>query len=451
MARMDGDKLRKILAAATLVTAAVTVMVVPAAAYARTSHGPVVHREVEPADATGLNDTPATAERISGVGTGRHEQSEARIRGSLASGTTADVDVYSVTLAAGDVVGAAVSGSAGRLTVFDAAGNEAIGSPGNLSFFLPAASPLPRGVPGSPVLQYVAAKAGRYTLAVGGGNGPYEVTLAVFRPGPEQDRRGTVQTLFLDFDGAVVDTTKFQLFGAVPGVRTLSPLSAFLPRWGLSAADLPALERVITATVVDILVHDVVAHGPNQHAALRVVTSARGADPYGQPNVTRVIIGGTVAEAVFVFPTVGVSESDDPGNFAQEENALILLDLLSGDPDDPDAPLGGRASLNHYLTAASDRIAFIGRVLGDTVAHEAGHMLGCFHTDPANATVSLMDGGPPLDPAALYGVGPDGVGGTPDDATTATFVRDAYNPNEGFTGVQDTRAVVSFGLSRGRG
>jgi hypothetical protein len=433
-----------------LVTAAVTVALVPAAAYATTGNGPVVHREVEPANATGRNDTTATADRIRGVGTGRHEQPEARIRGSLASGSTADADFYSLSLRAGDVLGAAVSGPVGRLTLVDPTGNEAIGSPGNLSILFPAASPLPRGVPGSPVLHHVAAKAGRYTLAVRSGTGPYEVTLAVLRPGPEQDPRGSKQTLFLDFDGAVVDTTKFQLFGAVPGVRTLSPLSAFLPQWGLSAADLPALERVITATVVDILVHDVVAHGPNPHAALRVVTSAGGADPYGEPNVTRVVIGGTVAEAVFEFPTVGVSESIDPGNFAQEENALILLDLLSGDPNDPDAPLGGRISLNHYLTEASNRIEFIGRVIGESAAHEAGHMYGNFHTDPGNARVSLMDGGAPLDPAVAFGVGPDGVGGTSDDVTTATFVRDAYNPNEAFTGVQDTRAVASFGLSRGR-
>jgi hypothetical protein len=433
-----------------LVAGAVPVWSGPTAAYATTSHGLVVHREVEPANVTGRNDTPATAERISGVGTGRHERSEARIRGSLASGSTADVDFYSVSLAAGDVVGAAVSGSAGHLSVVDPAGNEAVDARGNLSILLPAASPLPRGVPGSPVLQYVAARAGRYTLAVRGGSGPYEVTLVVLRPGPERDARGTVQTLFLDFDGAVVDTTKFQLFGATPGVRTLSPLSAFLPRWGLSAADLPALERVITGTVVDLLLHDVVAHGPNPRAALRVVTSLSGADPYGQPNVTRVVIGGTVAEAVFTVPTIGVSESVDPGNFAQEENALILLDLLSGDANDPDAPLGGQVSLNHYVTAASDRIAFIGRVIGESAAHEAGHMYGCFHTDPSNAKVSLMDGGAPLDPARAFGVGPDGVGGTPDDVTTATFVPDAYNPNEAFTGVQDTRAVASFGLSRGR-
>src|SRR5690348_13194333 len=102
------------------------------------------------------------------------------------------------------------------------------------------------------------------------------------------------------------------------------------------------------------------------------------------------------------------------------------------------------------MTAASNRIAFIGRVIGQATAHEAGHMYGCFHTDPSNAKVSLMDGGAPADPASAFGVGPDGIGGTADDVTTATFVPDAYNPNEAFTGVEDTRAVASFGLSRGR-
>jgi hypothetical protein len=209
------------------------------------------------------------------------------------------------------------------------------------------------------------------------------------------------------------------------------------------------LERVIAEVVRDILVRDVVAHGPNPAAAIRVVTSAGGIDPYGRSDVSRVVIGGTVAEAVFLFPTIGVAESIDPGNFAQEETALILLDLLSGPSDDPTAPLGGAASLNRYMTSASDRIGFIGRVLGQTAAHEAGHFYGNFHTDPVDATVCLMDGGPGQSPAVAFGVGPDGVGGTDDDVR-ATFVPAAYDPNEAFAGIQDTRAVTAFGLSRGR-
>jgi hypothetical protein len=355
------------------------------------------------------------------------------------------VDFYALDLAAGDVLGAAVSGSVDRLALSDPTGGEAVGSRGNLTILYPAASPLPRGEPGRPVLHHVVATAGRYALAVRAGTGAYEVTVKVFRPGPERDRRGTRQILFLDFDGAVVDTTNFRLFGAEPGIRSLSPLAAFLPRWGLSPADEPAVERVIVETVHRILVRDVVANGPNPNAAIRVLTSADGIDPYGRPDVSRVVIGGTVAEAVFLVPTIGVAESFDPGNFQQEETGLILLDLLSADPD---SPLGA-ASLNRYLTSASDRIAFIGQVLGQSAAHEAGHFYGNFHTDPLDATVCLMDGGPALNPAVAFGVGPDGVGGTPDDVQ-ATFVRDTYDPNEAFTGVQDTRAVAAFALSRGR-
>ncbi len=433
-----------------MVIISAAVALAPSAAYGATADStiggrPFVYHEREPGAASGLNDTPGTAERIGGFGTGRNERASVRVRGSLAASTGApDVDFYALDLAVGDVIGAAVSGSVDGLALSNPAGGEAVGSRGNLSILYPAASPLPRGEPGRPVLHHVAATAGRYALAVRAGTGSYEVTIMVFRPGPERDRRGTKQTLFLDFDGAVVDTTNFQLFGAVPGVRSLSPLATFLPQWGLSPADEPAVERTIAETVRRILVRDVVANGPNPSAAIRVVTSADGVDPYGQPNVSRVVIGGTVAEAVFSFPTIGVAESIDPGNFQQEETALILLDLLSG-PGDPDAPLGA-VSLNRYLTSASDRIAFIGRVLGETAAHEAGHLYGNFHTDPLDATICLMDSGLGQNP---FGIGPDGIGGTHDDVQ-ATFVPDAYDPNEAFTGVQDTRAVTAFALSRGR-
>jgi hypothetical protein len=38
---------------------------------------------------------------------------------------------------------------------------------------------------------------------------------------------------------------------------------------------------------------------------------------------------------------------------------------------------------------------------------------------------------------AFFGVGPDQVGGTPDD-TGVGFGEDAYSPDEGFTGLEDT-------------
>lgn len=46
------------------------------------------------------------------------------------------------------------------------------------------------------------------------------------------------------------------------------------------------------------------------------------------------------------------------------------------------------------------------------------------------------------------GVGPDGVFGTADD-DDVDFGPDVYNPNEPFTGVEDTLQSISFGLSTG--
>ena len=67
---------------------------------------------------------------------------------------------------------------------------------------------------------------GRHYLTVSGGTGDYDVTLEVYRPAPESPR-GT-QTIFLDFDGARVNTG---IFGG-PGVRTVT-VPAFLGRWGI--------------------------------------------------------------------------------------------------------------------------------------------------------------------------------------------------------------------------
>jgi hypothetical protein len=410
-------------------------------------HAPLTHHERETADQAGRNDTAAKAEEINGFGTGRHENSQARILGVLSAPPNAtDIDFYSVRLQVGDIVGAAVTGSVDGLSLHSQSGDLVVGSRGNLSILYPAASPLPRGVSGRPVLHHVVTRSGRYRLSVSNGTGPYEVTVRVFRPSPEQQPRGTVQTLYVDLDGARVDTTNFEKYSAIPGVRDLSPLSAFLPRWGLSPADEPALEQVIVTTVRDILVADVKARGLNPRAEVRVISSIDHPNMYGAPNVSRVVVGGTIAEAVFALPTVGVAESVDPGNFDREETALILLDLLSGPADDP---IFGTSSLNHYMTAASDRVRFIGRVLGATVAHEAGHFYGNFHTDGHNNVTSLMDGSQP-DPAKLFGTGPDGIGGTADDDSHPRLERDAYDPVEAFTGIEDTLNVVAFGVSRGR-
>jgi len=104
--------------------------------------------------------------------------------------------------------------------------------------------------------------------------------------------------------------------------------------------------------------------------------------------------------------------------------------------DGPHGSSGPADSFNTYLRSGSDRVGFVGRALGNVVSHEVGHLIGSFHTDNGDRATNLMDaGGQGF--AGLYGVGPDGVGGTADDPDV-DFGPDRYLPAEGFTGQEDT-------------
>jgi hypothetical protein len=54
---------------------------------------------------------------------------------------------------------------------------------------------------------------------------------------------------------------------------------------------------------------------------LKIVNGQRAADTFGQPNVAKAVVGGTVAQ--LGLDTVGISEFIDPGNFSQEDQAII--------------------------------------------------------------------------------------------------------------------------------
>ena len=157
----------------------------------------------------------------------------------------ADDDVFAVSLRPGDVLGASVAGGATQIGLFDSAGTLVMGSGQDASFSYPPQSPLPGG--GNAVADHVVDEAGWHYVGVSGGSGDYDITVEVYRPRLDTER--PVQTLFLDFDGARVNTG---IFGG-PGVRQLSPLQAFLGRWGLGDGDLDPLIDQVVATVSENL------------------------------------------------------------------------------------------------------------------------------------------------------------------------------------------------------
>ena len=344
------------------------------------------------------------------------------------SAASADEDFFAVKLKAGDVLGASVKGAASYLTVYDTAPREVHGSNQDATFIYPMDSPLPGG--GNAATDYVATKTGWHYVGVRQGTGSYDITVEAYRP-VLQGAKPT-QTLFLEFDGGRVNTG---VFGGTGNV-TLSPFSAFLAKWGIPRVEEDTVIDAVVASVTENLRRDLIDSGLNSKFRLKILNSKDHADPWGQTNVSRIIVGGTIDESG--VETIGIAQSIDPGNFETEETALVLQDVLSD-------PAGGPASLNTYLTGASDRIAFVGQAVGNVTAHEAGHFFGDWHTNNADETANLMDsGGANFD--VLFGVGPDGVGGTADDADV-DFGDGQFSPAEGFIGTEDTLGRIVFGLT----
>jgi hypothetical protein len=357
-------------------------------------------------------------------GSGGRARSEGEYRISFGLDAT-EIDYYSLDLQPGDVIGASVNGAATELAMHGPAGTTRVRSSFDLSFIYPVDTPLPGG--GRAVLAHVVDVAGRHAIEVTRGAGAYDVTLEVHRPGPQV--LDETQTIFLDFDGARVNTGVW----SGPGVRDLSPLSAFLGRWGLAAGDEDAVIDEIVQTVTESVELD-----HPEGANVEIVNSRDDADPWGSPGVTRIIVGGTIDESG--IPTIGIAQSIDPGNHELEETALVLLDLMSAPRGDE---LAENATLNRYIDDSSDVVRFVGTAVGNVVAHEAGHMLGSFHVDPFNVNANLMDSGGNFE--LMFGVGPDGIGGTADDPDV-DFGTDVYDPFEGLAGRENTMANTLWAL-----
>lgn len=339
----------------------------------------------------------------------------------------------------GDVVGAAIDGTPATLSLLDRTRTERQGSGIDNTGIAPAVSPLPSGIA---ALSHVVDKWGPYRLKVRGTDaGDFTLNLRAALPTLRGGVQGDVQTIFLDFDGQTVDLAESLAPGAPPGlfVTSLSPLSSFLSAWGLTAADEDDVIDAILKVTKRSLVKDIKAMGGNRDFRIRLLNSRDHLDPFGMPNVSRVIVGGTIAE-LFGIETIGIAQSIDVGNFDTQETAFVLLDLLSSED-----PLNSVSLNNTPKDAGSTIIDVIGRGVGEIVAHEAGHYLGNWHTDQFNDQPNIMDQGGNLD-FTILGLGEDGVFGTGDDVDVM-FVRDEFVPTEGFTGIEDSLTTIAWGAT----
>lgn len=340
-----------------------------------------------------------------------------------------DSDFFTFDLTAGDVVHVNLDANSGVVAFLDPTGTVLIGSGADVTGIYPPASPLLGG--GAAIASLVAPASGRFALAVFNAGPGYTAELRLFRPVLEGGAADTKQILFVDFDGATFDNS---IFGDV-GMVSLSPLSSFLGGWGLSPGDESAVIDAILASIEESLRTDLLGT-PNPLFDVTILNSRDHADPFGNPNVSRLIVGGTIAE--FGISTIGLAQSIDPGNFETEETGVILLDLLS-------APSNNANSLNQFgLVNGATKFDLIGAGVGNISAHEAGHYVGNFHTEQFITPPNIMDQGGNL--ANSVGVGNDGNLGSGDDIDV-DFGPDLFVPSEGLVGTEDTLANTAFALT----
>lgn len=248
------------------------------------------------------------------------------------------------------------------------------------------------------------------------------------------------QVFFLDFDGATIVPGQF-----VPGESaqpaTLSPLSAFLPNWGLEPADEDAVIDAIVAKIGGDF--DRILDGRPFQIELR--NSRDHADPGAAANVSRVIIGGSLAEFGTNEVFAGVAQGVDVGNLDFDDDCLVLLDIFA----DPDPEADDFVQANSVPRAPGFSIVeVIGRGVGNVASHEMGHLLGNFHTDNGNDTLCLMDQGgvnSPTHRRMVFEIGADGVAGTADDEAS-DFVADDLAGDFGITGAQQTEFQTAIAL-----
>ncbi len=407
---------------------------------------PIVTTEIEP------NNLPRTAQPIN-VGTGATQSRVATVNGQLTvlNNLIMDEDYYAVQLRAGDIFQAAVVsiGAPPSVIVMDANQNELMGTNSPFSAqYVPRNSPLYHATANA-VVSLIIPETGTYYVRVGDASGAYSLQMKAMRNSIESEPIGTKQIVYLDFNGAVINGSIYSDSGVLGTTRLPSMIDS-LDAYGFIPEEENALIDRIVAVVKENFNGSLPTIGSNGYFRedgrpgafdIEILNSRDHADPWGLPNVSRVIIGGSIDDFT---ETIGLAESIDIGNFFREETAVVLAAEFFTGPD-ADVRLIPRA-------ASKTLVDVYALAMGNVVSHELGHMFGAAHQHAANSTITLMDSGNVPFSRTLIGVGPDGIYGTPDDVDL-DFGRDLWSREvdreSTFTGRYDHAIGLSYALSTG--
>ena len=404
--------------------------------------------EIEP------NNTNATANLLP-LGTDSGKNAVINVTGQMQN--IWDQDFYAFDLKKGDILDVQATASTVStqpgLTLFNSRGRELLYS--KQLFYPPAVGrPIPtnspRFVTGSSTLSYVIDTDGRYFLSINDASNVYSLRLRTYRPTIELEPIGTKQIIYLDFDGSFIrnDQLSLDVLSGTPARTVRVPaFDRILPTLGLTPADAPQIIRNITRQVEKTLRFQLAQDTNNGFYSqtgnpgdfdVQVINSLDSPDMFGQPNVSRVVIGGGRADfgVLTTAPGIlGIAQTLDIGNFDRQETVLVMLDLIA-----QSAPLIPRAGNVSVADVFATSVAFV-------INHEAGHILGATHQDPATAINTIMD--PAFNPVAESGR--DGLLGNADDEPLR-FLNDDYSPLETTFGggINNSGQVLAFGMSTGK-